>query len=693
MNNNNNNNNNSAVVVETCYLIYKLPNTVLLNIVNNVTDNVDLICLLLTCKKLYLHIRQHYSASLQFNKPLEYITSFGDHYDDHFINTLKQFSLVSFRSLFDNSLSNQIVISKDDGDSPVSINNHRIKETTSSSSSRINDHQRRETSILVKDMSKIGGESLFVIPPNTTSIYLMEPIKSPTSLPFLSHLYHSTDIKKMTVGRYRSTEELFKLPESLQSLHLTFNRPSCLKRGDVFPRHLETLELNEGTIDLSDIRLDKLQSLKDLVLFPVIHTLPGFLPVSLTSLSIEFTKEPPSNIFQSLVSLSKLTLYVTLDDALRQHSYAIDLTNLGSLKSFHFYPGESVANSSILRLPLSSSLETLIIFNQCTLTNLSTLFFPTTLTSLDISVKLMLDMERVCLPTTLKKLTLAKCNVTIPVGFIPANVNTLTIKSDEDVGLLEGSIPSLVERLTLFGYNGPINSRYLPNSIKFLSWNRIKDDHWLPERLDKLAWMDFDSTRPQIISSYPSTIRSLDYSNLFGEFQIIVPPSLNSLYCSLRSTLSIDNVPIYSLTRSNLKMPKNDIDYDYDYDNYNGQTFLLPSNLKKLKIKLFHPSRDETLSFRLDDIINQTNIDQLSIYIHGRLLFKTTIKRLDHQSVMLVNSKTLFGGIINQKQKIEINNNNQNNNNNNNNNNYLPFYLHSLKGKVPFWSYENIKKN
>ncbi|EGG21020.1 hypothetical protein DFA_00889 [Cavenderia fasciculata] len=282
----------------------------------------------------------------------------------------------------------------------------------------------------------------------------------------------------------------------------------------------------------------------------------------------------------------------------------------------------------------------------------------------------LVDYETVKLPKSLTYLHLVK--VPIPVGFIPDRVKILSIISHNsgDFEILPGSIPSSVETLTLRGYEGPTTTEYLPDSIKELDWNRQTNTQTLSSTLETLSWgyMGPANDNPMNLPfMFPSTIQHIKCTTI----TFPLPPSLISLECQFDTTCLIDN-SYYSISKFN---------YQQQQDNNNNNLLLLPLNLRKLKIQaneIFGEGISK-FSFRLDEVINQTNVETLSIVMSRRILFKATIKRLekDNSRVLIVDNKSLFGGIIHQSRQS--------------NNEYAPIYLHNSKkvnnNYIPYWSH------
>ncbi|EGG19145.1 hypothetical protein DFA_02392 [Cavenderia fasciculata] len=108
--------------------IYKLSNLLLSHIITEIEDNVDIICLLLTCKKLYNN--SSLKRSIQF-KGIEVIDKYRAERSFKFIKTVNRFKLNSFKDILVNSATNQHIIVPDQfvhNDYPKWIQDHIYEE-------------------------------------------------------------------------------------------------------------------------------------------------------------------------------------------------------------------------------------------------------------------------------------------------------------------------------------------------------------------------------------------------------------------------------------------------------------------------------------------------------------------------------------------------------------------------------------
>ncbi|EGG21017.1 hypothetical protein DFA_00886 [Cavenderia fasciculata] len=662
---------------EECYLISsKVSNLILLNIAEKIDNNADLICFLLTCKRLYFNIGQQHGGKIRF-KHLEYIDTKVSTLSTfpmnlQFVRSMKHFNLRSFTSLFNNSLANQIVLSDDQESIPI-LNNSLMTNTTPSDDS---DDDRLYV-LIHQDSTQLND---MVLPINTKTVHIIKHMKTPL-LP-MTLFKGVKNLEQLFISQYAPRQKMCKLPESIRSLHILRMEQSSLDGGDMFPSQLETLELMgpNDPVQLGSLGLAKLQYLKTLKIDSIMtgpsSPVPLF-PTSLVSLNIEMSHTPPADLFRSLVSLESLTLSVHSEHV--DMDYALDLTTLHALESFELYVNTASIESSAIQLPFASSLRHLRI--SAHLRNLTTQFFPqSSLTSLDIDTS-SLNFDTVALPTSLVTLRLQPpSQIAVPPGYIPNSVKNLFIVLYGGAGLLDGAIPSSVEELTMFGYEGAVTPNNFPNSIKKLTWNRVNSvntvETTLPNQLEKFKWMTHIDVDPGFTHpSYPSTLLELEFSG----FPSIHPPisypsSLTKLNCSIAPIQ--DNgqpndtaaaTPIYSI--SSLRQLQD--------GPFKFSTILL----RKLVLKL-----EQRGSFRLDQVINQTNVEKLSLcgFSNEDAWFKATIKRLDkdNASVLIVDNKSLFGGIIHQSR--------QPNNDSSTKDIYRPIYIHAKDNGTICWSFNPI---
>ncbi|EGG13322.1 hypothetical protein DFA_11083 [Cavenderia fasciculata] len=699
MNNNNNNNNNQQSI---SYLT-NIPNIIILKIIEEIKDNVDILCLLLTCKKMFSQIRVQHDNYIRFKDNIRSIDQ-----DDHLslyaplFDTLDCFSLRSFRNIFNNSLSNQLIV--------IDKRNHNSTILRLSSNVVLIDSDGS----IIQNHSLVNQDTIqsVLLIPNTIPFDCIKCLPSSTKTLFIDSMYHQMNslitqssssslsssssssslippfLEMLVISFYKTKIPIGVLPETLKSIQLQSSKVFEGDNDNSLPRGLESLTVtwhyDKDIIPMNRLHLNRLTSLTYLHVGTVSNLVTGMLPTTLTFIRLKYAeRNPPFDFFLTCKSLKSLYL-VSSCDSLDNDGIVVDtldLQALDKLETFnynthvtgHFNPNLKV----LLPSSQSSSLVNLIIKEDLIGYHG---FLPNRLIKLEISQKMLIECNSSQLAPTLKKLVLRDCKLPIPIGLIPNGVTKIIIKGRpvvKDVTLR--SFPSTVKHLVIGQYDGPVD--YFPESLKSLDWSRDVSDHLLqlnlPEGLEKLTWSskneDIFITHPP--PKYPSTLKSIDYSNLVGSYNLLdFPSSLTSLSMIIHRKEIINSISIFSI-----------------FNNPNQtQPSRLPSNITKLYCRLAHYDSYESLSFRLDEIINQTNVEDFTIYFSGFRYCQFNIKRLDENNlnVLLVDNDSLFGGIITQQQL------NQNQNNNNQNNNiYKPLYLHyTHANQTPHWSFTPLEK-
>ncbi|EGG25008.1 hypothetical protein DFA_03254 [Cavenderia fasciculata] len=576
----------------TTSTINTLSNLLILNIIEKIDNNVDLICLLLTCKKLFYHIRQQYSSRLAF-KHTKYICDYSGSFrrlNVKIVNSLLQFNLRSFKQLFDNALSNQQYISDDvDDDSTSSIpllNQHVTDGITT-------------VQISIEDVKVVANT--IKIPPSTRTIFFTQSFDYdafPASFypPNLQHLIlpYSHDHGNAWHKGIGFAEGV--LPESLRLLVTIY------ANGKTLPSRLETLIFHDIVPQPCNlIGLETLQHLTTLYLERAYNLGRCVLPKTLTDLRLG-VDTLQGDFFESLPNLVRLCLDI---EWLLEDSTVFNMQNLVALESFKLGVGNFT--STMFSLPQSSqssSLRSIHLDKRNCFGSILPGFLPDNLC--ELSILGFIDFEQgVTLPKSLYSLELANTR-TIKPGFLPKEgLGKLSLTFKGDAILEKGAIPSTVTELSLSGYEGPTTPDYLPNMIKRLKMEipntEYLDTITLPQQLEHLTITSYSHRNGRVGSNlsidYPPTLRYIDYIGLQGTgHSNIIPSSLERFDYLMPSSYQINNVPIFSI--STIQIFNNDTTYPW---------------------------------------------------------FKATIKRLDvdNSSVLLVGKTSLFGGIIQQRKLNE----------------------------------------
>ncbi|EGG21024.1 hypothetical protein DFA_00893 [Cavenderia fasciculata] len=176
----------------------------------------------------------------------------------------------------------------------------------------------------------------------------------------------------------------------------------------------------------------------------------------------------------------------------------------------------------------------------------------------------------------------------------------------------------------------------------------------LPSSLIELALVKYQDAMP--VGFIPNSVKKLTIKSSHD------PRTIEILPLSIPSSVEILSLPLYNGPTTSEYLPDSIKELVW---NRETDTQTLPSKLETL----------------LDQVINQTNIEKLSISRYGKRWLKATIKRLDKDNsrVLIVDNKSLIGGIISQSRDPS----------NNNSNEYTPIYLHIRKENnyLPYWSH------
>ncbi|EGG17450.1 hypothetical protein DFA_08445 [Cavenderia fasciculata] len=610
----------------------------------DIDDNGDIICLLLTCKQLY-HNSALRRGSIQFKGVTAIDTDFGE-ISKPFIVTATRYNLNSFKDILENSILSYhhvILGSNKHDDLPQSIQERVIyeKRVDKSKSGDIK-------TALVVDTSQLSLESIYSIP-SIETLFINESydksvdLDSISLLPRLQRLEVRAD--GFNIGRHTS----------LKYLKLEV-----------------TTESDDGIPFISKFGLNGLESLTELNMrycAQMTGLVPGLLPKTLTSLTLSLMSVPPLDTFLSLTSLAKLDLGIYIHDdreekeedgddveeevqeQQQQQQQYMDLETLHTLKTLKL----DIFNKTHHKLELCvpPSLTTLDIFckeafipSRCTMPSLEKLY---------VHQSLLID-QRISLESSpsLKKLVLYECDqpITPDNTFIPSTLEKLSIYNENTESILGQGVvfPPLLTHLTILGGDyEPIVHHILPESLVKLKVlvNNQPDPISLPIHLKKLVWIQPKTKIKDIVllpSSYPPNLETLNLGNIKDKFMIDKNNPSTIKYLSM--PLEIDNqkrhsnnVCIYSIcskfTNSIL-----------------SQQQWLPINTTHL---ICHLDDRTKSSFRLDQVINHTNVRYLTIAIaYKPYIF--TIQRLDtdNQNVLVLEKETLQGGIITQRKSINI---------------------------------------
>ncbi|EGG19211.1 hypothetical protein DFA_02459 [Cavenderia fasciculata] len=581
--------------------IFKLSNLLLSKIILSIDDNGDIICLLLTCKRLYSQNNSSVRRSIQF-KGIKPIKDNGQQ-SLRFRVTFNQFKLLSFNDILENSVSDQYVILPDV---------YYLSEYPKCIQDRISANRDNikgiSTALVNHDRSIVSAKKL--CDKTWATLYKMSSIETL----FINH----QDV--LDLGSISLLPNLQRLSMNATKLNLGPHP------------FLKYLTLDIATLcPLGDLGLDKFVSLTDLSFknYFVTDVSGLLLPSNLTSLTLRLQEIPPPNAFLSLTSLVKLKIYLRWQPTIEQRC-CIDLQSLCNLRSFMFcevsnpteynenFP-EIIVSPSIKILHLSS--DYVQIPSQCRLPLLE---------KLNVNHRLLADekVSTILLSSPkIKELVISShCLEPIQANIIPPTIEKLTIlKYTKRIILDQVVLPPSLTDLTILGPYEPIK---LPKSL-------IKLRQELQQTFDQDALVSLSqhvdlkelvliSEKDKIVvlpSPYPPNLETLNLVEIFGDHTIQVPLTIKYLSIRLKRT---PNTFIYSIS-SRITDP------------IISQQWL-PMNTTHLTCTFTHHLR---ISFRLDQVINHTSVTNLYLIPSDQYItFHFTIQRLDSDNKNVLSTTT-----------------------------------------------------
>ncbi|EGG17416.1 hypothetical protein DFA_08411 [Cavenderia fasciculata] len=614
--------------------LLQLSNLLLLYILSESDSNADIICLLLTCKKLYHN--SSLKRSIQF-KGIEAFTDKGK-ISRQFKATATLFNITSFKDILQNSISDsQVILSRGNFQNYPEWIQQRI-----SADNRVDNNNKSSiTTALVNDYYQPPLETLYSVP-SIEAIFI--------------HQYRDDRLDLNHISR---------LP-NLQRLSVSTNKSISIGKHTT----LKSLTLDaQGsyTLSVADLGLTKLESLTELHLSrECVFTIgPGVFPSSLTSLTLSPIEIPPRDTFISLRSLVYLKVFLHQPTTKKESSkdnnnnsnkkkvvvvmeqLFIDLDTLVNLKTLDI--GGSVSDKKYnITTSVPPSIRILTLFTdglqiptRCTMPLLE---------KLNVQSSILIGGRISLLSSPLiKKLCMTYCNKVIPSNIIPSTLEKLTIYKYGSKPVLHQVVfpPSLLH-LTINGDYEPVK---LPDSLVKLKQLVNIPPASLPQQLKTLTYsMDFSTELTHFVfpSPYPPHLETLNFDlEIDGEFTIDIPPITKYLSITLESDPLRRPNKYFSISS---RLSKSIITQQQQW---------LPSNTTHLTCKTaIYISTNG--SFRLDEIINHTNVRYLSLYVSDNTsyesdtLFQFSIQRLDSENnnVLVLETQSLQGGIITQRKKI-----------------------------------------
>ncbi|EGG17445.1 hypothetical protein DFA_08440 [Cavenderia fasciculata] len=587
----------------------KLSNLILSQIITDIGDNVDIICLLLTCKKLY-----HNSGlrRLVKFKGIEVITDTG-YESKQFKATATQFKLNSFKDILKNRILDQHVICLPD---------HH------------NDLYPQWIQDIIYDMNRADQSNIktaMVKNSQTTS----KRLESLYSIPSIETLFIEEKDKDVTVD--------LNIPLLPRLQHLSVRAQKLnICQDQAINTTLKSLKLDVATkYTLSELQLTKFVSLTELTFnsYFVTNIGPGLFPSSLTSLTLRPTEIPPRDTFLSLVYLD---IHLSKDEikAKVQDQRFIDLESLSKLKTLVITDDNFLDQDRkyCITFSVPPSIKVLTIWSECV--EIPSQCSMPLLEELSVQQKTLIDGRiSLLLCTSIKDLLIYECAEIIPANIIPPTLEKLSIYKYIDEDILGQDV--LPPSLTHLYINGKYESVNIPQTL--IKLKQAFNNDPLPQHLKKLAWessgSDSQLQKNVLSSSYPTSLESLNLIEIDWRCTIdnIPPVKKLSLLLPLPKENWIADIPIYSIT-SRISV---------------SQQQWLSSNTTHLTCRLStHLSKG---AFRLDEIINHTNVRYLRLIISTSVTtYQFSIQRLDadNNNVLVLETNTLTGGIITQRKSI-----------------------------------------
>ncbi|EGG17334.1 hypothetical protein DFA_08329 [Cavenderia fasciculata] len=457
----------------------------------------------------------------------------------------------------------------------------------------------------------------------TTALLMYSKLKS------LKLLYETIpSIETLFIIQHQSEGEVVDLDSISQYLP---NLQSLSVRTDelILGPHstLKSLKLDITTrCSLVDLGLTKFISLTDLSFKGSFLTNigPGLFPSSLTSLTVRLTEVPPRDTFLSLTSLVKLKIGLKEDIEVEDQPH-IDLDSLLNLKvlvfNFDYFLiqiDEDINCSIEISVPPSLKILTIwsssvVIPSRCSMPLLEKFYV---YQSILVTGRINLSQ---C--PSIMKLFIYQC--TEPV-IIPSTIKKLTIDKDTLKRKILGQIkfPPLLTHLSIKGQH--CESVVFPQSLVKLkqTFNSQSQLFNLPQNLKKLTWeVDWETSLPKLFSSghpLPPNLETLKVITIDDNSLIKVPPPTKYLSIFLDQNLSPENLPIYRIGSRIFKII--------------NQPQWLPLNTTHLTCYLRESKIAPKTIFRLDEVINHTNVRYLTLHF-SQTTYQFSIQRLDSDNL------------------------------------------------------------
>ncbi|EGG15420.1 hypothetical protein DFA_10255 [Cavenderia fasciculata] len=547
---------NNSNNIQINYLTERLSNLILLDIISKIDNNVDMICFLMTCKRLHIVQNTLSNQMVLVNR---------------WNNISKCKELINVYHLYNKDYDK----------------NNENSDNNKSSSSDGGDYQYKGEMEQVQNDLVIVEDSIIEshpkIPSSTKSLFLH--YCGHFGAPPLNYIPPSVKDVVFHCQQFQCDQHF--IPDTVESLEMNTSKLCCNVK---LPSSLKSLVWKHNHSSYRSLSLDMIpfHNLTSLTTLKIClrHFGNGVLPPNLTSLDLTYSSTIPPNLFQPLKSLTSIRINEAFGE---KDVVTFDLTSQTILKSLSI----SSDGSDFVKLPVTSTLLHLEVYNSVD-------FIPQSLESLQIGSDLLYELSEnpnpVPLPSTLGHLSIKIESYPLPdiSDIIPPSVTSLDLDicHDEEEEL-DGLIPSTVEKLQLtglFGWFGQTTLSSLPNSIKSLKWTDNHDftdiSFSFPENLETLEWM------PGKIEniSYPDSLTSLSieiplrseefslsHNHTISKNGMFLQP--NTKYLTLKY-LSFNDTPIrldeiiYQTNVQELTIQKSDKDYEHKWASFSIRRLL-----------------------------------------------------------------------------------------------------------------------
>ncbi|EGG19937.1 hypothetical protein DFA_07045 [Cavenderia fasciculata] len=466
-------------------------------------------------------------------------------------------------------------------------------------------------------------------------------------------VYDKVIVKSKYVGKIKRIPPTIKLKlignMNFERIRETLQDPKCLKALSVTNCNIAGCALSP-TIENIRIKFNRISVVRITPILPPPLTLAW--PSLLTFLTIVSNVALPLGVqFPSTLTNLRLTFTTPV------HVFNFDLSNLVHLT------GLQISSNTTQRIPIDN-IQLPVPNTSIKLIDLG--FFPVagqvTQDFLSPNLETLYCLEYECfspsvrLPPKVIEVIIDECSARIiPANFFPASLEKLDITFLNGGGIASGALVEGIKTLSMMDYTGPVTPDYIPNSVTELNGHVSNPELAVfPSQLVTLT-SSINLTVPIL---FPPKLSKLDRV-IIGSPLIYMPTSLQTLSGELSASTCVgvvNDYPVYSFPPTIL------INNDDSSPKHNPLHYILPSNLKELSLLIDVPA--DVFSFRIDQILNCSNVNRLSISLPNQFeeSICLSIRRLeeDNEYILVTETDTFNGAIIKQHRLPKYNNNNNN---------------------------------